>query len=82
MAPTQFKSDSMGVKVEGKAVTRMADPHLHNVAFNSRAVQLRSRLQTITSQLVGMPAGNPDHWHQLVAEYVLVSAELYLEMTK
>jgi len=48
---------------------------------SSRVPQLRSRLQTITSQLTGMTAGNPNQWHQLVDEYVVVSAELYLALS-
>ena len=74
-----FVMYSMDVKLEGKNVVRLVDPILKNP---SRAGQLRSRLQSITTQLVGMTKGdNPDQWHQLVDEYAVVSAELYLQLS-
>ena len=76
---TVFTMMSMDVKVEGANVVRFVDLMLKNP---SRAGQLRSRLQSITTQLVGMTKGdNPDQWHQLVDEYTVVSAELYLQLS-
>ena len=76
---TVFTMMSMDVKVEGANVVRFVDLMLKNP---SRAGQLKSRLQNITTQLVGMTKGdNPDQWHQLVDEYLVVSAELYLQLS-
>lgn len=51
------------------------------VVNQARVAQLRSRLQAITLQLVALQGGNPNVWHKLVDEYVLVTTELYLELT-
>jgi hypothetical protein len=95
---SEFMAYSFDVKLEGKNVTRLADPLSHNeknvqggnAAAKSvqvtqpnfaRAGQLRSRLFAITSQLSSLHGGDPGLWHKLVDEYVLVTTELYLELT-
>ena len=50
-------------------------------ASQARIGQLRSRLQAITTQLGALRGGDPNPWHKLVDEYVLVTTELYLELT-
>jgi hypothetical protein len=50
-------------------------------ASQARVGQLRSRLHAITSQLSALRGGDPNPWHKLVDEYVLVATELYLELT-
>jgi Domain of unknown function (DUF4150) len=50
-------------------------------ANQARIGQLRSRLHAITSQLSVLRGGDPNPWHKLVDEYVLVTTELYLELT-
>ena len=80
----EFTNYSFDVKFEGKGVSGAFDTMLHNnasAASQAKAAQLRSRLQAITSQLSALPGGNPKAWHTLVDEYVLVSAELYLQLT-
>jgi uncharacterized protein DUF4150 len=47
----------------------------------ARIGQLRLRLHAITSQLSTLRGGDPNPWHRLVDEYVLVTTELYLELT-
>ena len=58
-------------------VARLGDATLRSA---SRVQQLRSRLQAITVQLIGMQGTDPNQWHRLVDEYVLVTAELYLAL--
>jgi Domain of unknown function (DUF4150) len=50
-------------------------------ASQARIGQLRFRLHAITSQLSALRGGDPNPWHKLVDEYVLVTTELYLELT-
>jgi hypothetical protein len=50
-------------------------------ASQARIGQLRFRLHAITSQLGTLRGGDPNPWHKLVDEYVLVTTELYLELT-
>jgi hypothetical protein len=50
-------------------------------ASQARIGQLRFRLHAITSQLSILRGGDPNPWHKLVDEYVLVTTELYLELT-
>jgi Domain of unknown function (DUF4150) len=50
-------------------------------ASQARIGQLRFRLHAITSQLSVLRGGDPTPWHKLVDEYVLVTTELYLELT-
>ena len=50
-------------------------------ASQARIGQLRFRLHAITSQLSTLRGGDPNPWHKLVDEYVLVTTELYLELT-
>jgi hypothetical protein len=39
--------------------------------------QLRSQIQALHAQILALPGGNPNRWHQLLDEYVVAAAELY-----
>jgi Toxin PAAR-like domain len=43
----------------------------------SAASKLRSQLQTLHAQMIGLPGSNPNRWHELVDQYVMTAAELY-----
>jgi hypothetical protein len=54
---------------------------LKSVVGTKHAHGVRTQLQTIHSQLAALPAGNPNRWHELIDQYVLLTAELYLTLT-
>lgn len=39
--------------------------------------QLRSQIQALHAQILALPGGNPNRWHQLLDDYVVATAELY-----
>ena len=41
------------------------------------AVMLRKQLNQLHARLVSMPGDRPDHWHEVIDQYVLVTADLY-----
>ncbi len=43
----------------------------------ARSQFLRNQMHSLHGQLWGLPGGNPNHWHKLVDQYVIATAELY-----
>jgi hypothetical protein len=39
--------------------------------------QLRGQIQSLHVQIMGMPGGNPNRWHELLDRYVILTAQLY-----
>jgi hypothetical protein len=39
--------------------------------------QLRGQIQSLHVQIMGLPGGNPNRWHELLDRYVILTAELY-----
>lgn len=48
------------------------------------AQSMRTKLHQLNQQLTSLPGNDPNHWHELVDEYVQVTASLYrtLAMSK
>ncbi len=46
-----------------------------------RAVQLRTQIFRVHSEMAALPPGNPTRWHRLLDDYVILTAELYKTLT-
>ena len=50
-------------------------------AAGSMSVQdVRAHLQRLHGQIMVLPAGNPNRWHELVDSYVVATAQLYIAL--
>ena len=55
----------------------MKDPA---VAKQMEAQKLRSELQSVHSQLMGLSGSNPNQWHQLLDRYVVLTSQVYISL--
>ena len=58
-------------KVPGKKVAKLG---------TISAVKVRNRLNQLHAQLTSLSGNEPDRWHELLDEYVIAAAELYMTL--
>ena len=44
-------------------------------------MRIRRRLNDLHGQLIALPANNPNRWHELLDEYVIATAEVYITLS-
>ena len=48
----------------------------------ARSQFLRTQMHSLHGQIWGLPGGNPNHWHKLLDQYVIATAELYKTLSE
>lgn len=80
---TYFVSGGAAVKMEGASVQHVGALAMHNKQVGGSARQhWRNQLQVLHSQIMALPGGNPNRWHELVDNYVIATAQLYIALTE
>jgi len=81
---TKVKGAAAGGHKSSFAKSVGNEPGTLKGVVSSRAAavsQFRTHLQTLHSQLAALPPGNPNRWHELVDDYVVTTAKLYIALT-
>jgi len=68
-----FQPPAIASAMGDKAGVSMASISNKGIA----TAQLRNQIQALHAQILALPGGNPNRWHQLLDDYVVATAELY-----
>ena len=81
-ADSVIPSGGSQVGAVGGVVSSKVNLHAAMSTGAAGAHLLRNKLNLLNQQLTSLTGRNPDHWHELVDEYVQVTASLYLTLAE